>query len=180
MRDDLNAALAEIGQLAKDYADADAALRTEILNKINEKAQELTTKYSRADADLKAELQAEIAKAVADAVKTLTDGYLAADKALKDQIEATIDELEEALIADIAELEESFTAAKTAIEAEEDARKQADADLQAQLDAALKRIEELEANKASKWLGIIALLVGIFGTVGAVWFIIDKFAGKKN
>ena len=115
MRDDLNAALAEIEQLAKDYADADA-----------------------------------------------------------------IDELEEALIADIAELEESFTAAKTAIEAEEDARKQADADLQAQLDAALKRIEELEANKASKWLGIIALLVGIFGTVGAVWFIIDKFAGKKN
>ena len=184
LRDDLNAALAEIEQLAKDYADADAALRTEILNKINEKAQELTTKYSRADADLKAELQAEIAKAVADAVKTLTDGYLAADKALKDQIEATIDELEEALIADIAELEESFTAAKTAIEAaikaEEDARKQADADLQAQLDAALKRIEELEANKASKWLGIIALLVGIFGTVGAVWFIIDKFAGKKN
>ena len=184
LRDDLNAALAEIEQLAKDYADADAALRTEILNKINEKAQELTTKYSRADADLKAELQAEIAKAVADAVKTLTDGYQAADKALKDQIEATIDELEEALIADIAELEESFTAAKTAIEAaikaEEDARKQADADLQAQLDAALKRIEELEANKASKWLGIIALLVGIFGTVGAVWFIIDKFAGKKN
>ncbi|MFQ7035423.1 MAG: hypothetical protein ACLRTQ_07040 [Candidatus Borkfalkia sp.] len=51
--------------------------------------------------------------------------------------------------------------------------------MQAQLDAALKRIEELEANKASKWLGIIALLVGIFGTVGAVWFIIDKFAGKE-
>ncbi|MFQ7035424.1 MAG: hypothetical protein ACLRTQ_07045 [Candidatus Borkfalkia sp.] len=47
----------------------------------------------------------------------MTDGYLAADKALKDQIEATIDELEEALIADIAELEESFNAAKTAIEA---------------------------------------------------------------
>lgn len=62
LRDDLNAALAEIEQLAKDYADADAALRTEILNKINEKAQELTTKYSRADADLKAELQAEIAE----------------------------------------------------------------------------------------------------------------------
>ena len=62
----------------------------------------------------------------------------------------------------------------------EDARKEADADLQAQLDAALKRIEELEANKASKWLGIIALIAGIIGTVGAVWFIINKFAGKKD
>ena len=184
LRADLDAAIADIEALTEAYVAADGALKTELLAKITEQIDAVKALYAQADRDLKAALEEKITDDIAAAVAALTESYTAADNALKTAIEGTIAALEEAVADDFEELEASFTAAKTAIEAaikaEEDARKEADADLQAQLDAALKRIEELEANKASKWLGIIALIAGIIGTVGAVWFIINKFAGKKD
>lgn len=165
----------DIDKLLEDYAAADTALKNELLTELAENADQLTAAYIEADNLIKTSFESKIQlleTALKDAVETLTSGYQDADKVLQARINTLVNDKIPAMEVGAEGLEKALADAREEFAA-------ADSELRNQLNAALSRIDELEANIVPRWLSIVAVITGLIGLMGAVWFVADRFLVKK-